>query len=191
MKFLLFPFLIVLLFSVSTDAQEPCKRHVESKPKFSFCAPEGWTSEVRPGTKYHSFFPSSSNATDTPAGFTVQEFRFGGPVELLAKADLMTSSKSGREKAAKVVSSATFAVGKVKGLRRVSEYEYDGKLIKGISYFLQGSGQSTIWFSANMPRDDAATPKLLDAMILTFDSTPNLSDRFPKYVFARKPQLFL
>ena len=53
--------LLVFTFTISTVAQEICKRHAEASGGFSLCQPDGWTAVEEKGKKFKVLeSPSSS-----------------------------------------------------------------------------------------------------------------------------------
>ena len=163
-------FVIISAFAVF--AQPACQRHVEAEGGFSYCPPNGWTSKLNPGTKFHRFFAPAGADGRSWANFNVRDAAFTGTLAAFVQANIndLTTPRTDRNPSVyKVISRTDIATGsKLKGVRIVMQYELQGRQVQAISYIFDGKGGTKVVFSSTMLMGDTTTPKLLDAMIQTF-----------------------
>lgn len=157
-------------------AQADCTRHAEPTGGFSYCQPVGWVPKINPGMKYHRFFAPAGADGRSWANFNVRDVVSDQTLAEFVQAnvnDLTTPRPERNPSVYKVISRTDITTAsKIKGVRLVTEYEVQGRQLQAISYMFNGKAGTKLLFSATILVGDAATPKLLDAMIgtLRFDS---------------------
>jgi hypothetical protein len=162
--------LLVLMFALSSLAQETCTRVTETAGGFSYCSPAGWTVGDSDGERFKVVWGPRS--TVFTANINVQPSTSTAPLgeftDAAVKAILGSGEKLGATSIALVSRGEFVTDSKKKGSRLEFRTEFKGLWLSTFLYVFDAGSGKLIVTGTTLESEKAANEKLFDAAMKTF-----------------------
>lgn len=171
MKIITLVALLILLSALSTFAQTNCTRHIEPAGRFSYCPPEGWTSEVSPSSPYKTFFApqDGTNINVKEERTTVSNSEYMAAALKLLLAD----NESLGPEATKVIGWTDFTTtSNIRGSRMVYEKSYKGIQLRIIQFVFDLPGKKLLFTATGREASKSLNDKIFDDVARSLKLSP-------------------